>query len=988
MQQLTRSDEATAALVELKRTLDGDLKLDTLYKMLYAQDASLYREMPLGVAFPRTKLDLLAIAATAQRFSLPLIPRGAGTSLTGQVVGSGLVIDLGRYMNKILEINAEERWVRVQPGVVRDELNQMLAADGLMFAPETSTSSRCMIGGMIANNSCGSNSIKYGDTRRHLLEAELLFADGTLENFSTWHPAALQRAQKRNDAVGAGLRAIDEALTKYRAEIEARYASSSVVRRNTGYPLDIAAGFDPYTPGGRPFSLPVFISGTEGTLAVVTEAKLALTLLPNARALLCAHFHSIDESLRATQLALRHSPSAVEIIDRRTLELARRNVQQEKNRFFIEGDPAAILAIQCEGESRADCEAVLKQLTSELKAANFGYAYPIIERGREDAVWELRKEGLGIVMGQPGDVKPETCIEDAAVPVEHLPDYIAEVFKVLEKHQTQAMVYGHASVGVIHLRPELNLKDPEEKRKFLAITSEVNALVRKYRGSLSGEHGDGRIRSPYLKDFLGDELMRAHAAIKQAFDPRGILNPGKILDPAPIDAAWRAQTGRPTPELKTYFDWSRSRGFVRAVEKCNGVGVCRRKAGAGGTMCPSYMATLDEKDSTRGRANVFQQLLYSESEPSRAFEREELREVLDLCISCKGCKRDCPSSVDMARMKAEFLQGYYDAKGTPLSAYFFGYYGSLARAARFAPRLANLLSRSTPTRAVLNKLFGLAPARSLPAFSRETFRTWFARRGRSGAENIHGTRRASTEHAPKVFLYVDPFTDYCEPETAKAALKVLEAGGAAVELLPVADDGRTLLSKGLLRAARRLMDKNAARVAALLAAEPEAAVVGVEPSALLTFRDEMPDLVSASHRPAAAALAERALLLEEYILHQSDRYRGLFTAGSGNVLLHNHCHQKALGAAECSALALELAGYDVEVLPTGCCGMAGSFGYEAEHYELSLKIGELVLFPALRSADCDQRIAAPGTSCRHQIKDGLAKQALHPAELIASALAR
>jgi FAD/FMN-containing dehydrogenase/Fe-S oxidoreductase len=969
--------EIRKKLEEFSPLIEGSVEVSPLYRMLYAQDASIYREEPLGVAFPRHKEDLRRLILFAHEDGIPLIPRAAGTSLAGQCVGSGLVVDVGRFMNKVLEIDPAGRTARVQPGVIRDDLNRMLAEHRLFFAPETSTSSRCMLGGMLANNSCGSNSIRYGTTREHVVELELLFVDGTLERFGRWDSQSYADALRRQDVVGDGLRAIAEVISTNKSLIQDRYPRSDVVRRNSGYPLDIVACRAPFHDSDLFFSLPEFICGTEGTIAFITEAVISLEPLPAAESLACVHFHTLDESLRATLVALKHLPSAVEIIDKRTLDSARLNLEQEKNRFFLEGDPAAILAIQCDANTEAEASASLEAIIADLKAHSFGYAYPIIPRQRHAAVWDLRKEGLGIVMGQPGDVKPETSIEDTAVPVDCLPEYINEVLDILHKYQTPVMIYGHVSVGVVHLRPELNLKSPVDKEKFLKIADEVAVLVAKYRGSISGEHGDGRIRSPYLRQLLGDELMDAHEVIKKAFDPKCILNPGKIVNPKPLDADWRVRTGEPTPELTTHYNWSAKMGLIRAVEKCNGVGVCRRSAESGGTMCPSYMATLDEKDSTRGRANLFQQLFWNNKDPREAFLSEELYDALDLCLSCKGCKRDCPSNIDMARMKAEFLQAYYDVKGTPLSARLFGYYSTLARIGALTPRIANFWMTNKFTKPLVSVLMGVSRKRSMPLFAGRSFRAWF-KTYRTSAGAVEG---------PLIWLYVDPFTEYTEPEIAQSAVRLLSAAGYRVELFPIRDDGRTLLSKGFLRDAKKLIKRNLTKIAPLFAAHPEAMIVGLEPSALLTFRDETPDLVDDKDlRAIAQELSRRSRLFEEFVQENQEQFKPLWRKQTEQVVLHGHCHQKALVGTGCTEVALRAAGYEVETLKTGCCGMAGSFGYEEKHYDVSMKIGELVLFPALRKRASDLLIAAPGTSCRHQIKDGVQRQAYHPVQLLERAM--
>jgi FAD/FMN-containing dehydrogenase/Fe-S oxidoreductase len=966
-------------LDKLAEIIEGELRLDNLHLLLYAQDASIYRELPLGVVFPKNKFDLQKIVNFAIQHKIPLIPRGGGTSLGGQVVGHALIIDLGRYLNRIIELNSNDMTVTVEPGVVREELNRYLAPHGLMFAPETSTSNRCMIGGMIGNNSCGTNSIKYGSTRDYVVGMEMITGDGKLEYFTNWNKEQYQKALVRDDVIGKGLRVVNVALTTYKDEINDRYARSDVTRRNTGYPLDIALNTTPFGDYQKDFSLANFMCGTEGTLGIVTEAKLRLVPKPVAEALICVHFNSLDESFRATKSIVKFNPVAVEIIDKRTLDLALTNLEQQHNRFFVEGDPAAILAVSCEGSDYPDAKSKVLAIAKVLKEEHLGYAYPLIEPTRVNAVWELRREGLGIVMGQLGDIKPETLIEDAAVPVDLLPEYMAEVLELLENQQVGVMIYGHVSVGVVHLRPELNLKDPEHKRKFMLIADKVTKLIIKYRGSLSGEHGDGRIRAPLLPEVLGEKLMTLHLEIKQGFDPHGIFNPHKIVNPKPLDADWRVNIGKPTPEISTFFNWSAKMGLVRAVEKCNGVGACRKSPASGGTMCPSYMATLEEKDCTRGRANIFQQLFLNNKDPRNALVSEDLYETLDLCISCKGCVRECPSSIDMARMKAEFLQHYYDKNGIPLSAQAFGSYGKLARIGSYTPRIANFFMSNLITKKVISSIMNIAPERELPKFALKNFKNQF----KSSTYNKNFSNKNST-----VWLYVDPFTNFTEPEIALAAVKIINAGGFQVKLLPVADDGRTYISKGLLRQAKKLMNRYLVEISPLLSQYPNRPIIGIEPSAILTFKDELKDLVDDNLRSIAIDLGNRSYLLEEFILNNRSNYSESWKEQlePKKILFHGHCHQKALIGLKPTQDALKLAGYDVETLPTGCCGMAGSFGYEKNHYELSQKIGELVLFPQLREKGNILSVVASGTSCRHQIKDALNIQAYHPITLLADQL--
>ena len=973
-------DASISSLERMAREMEGELCTDHLHRMLYAQDASVYQEEPVGVAFPRSVRDVQALARTANALGIPLIPRAGGTSLAGQCVGPGLVVDTGRHMRHILEINTEQRWVRVQPGVILDDLNRALKPYGLFFGPDTSTSNRCMIGGMVGNNSCGTHSILYGTTRDHVIEAEVVFSDGTLSTIGPWSEAEHATQMRRDDALGHGLTALDAIVREHADLIRERYPRPEVKRRNTGYAFDEILAMRPYTPDGREFNLNRLLCGSEGTLGLVTEIKLNLVDAPARRAMICAHFNSLEDALRATLVAVRHTPAAVELIDRRILDLAMQNIEQSRNSQFVQGEPEALLAIEFYRGSVAELDQVCEALVAELTEQGLGYCFPRIDPPHDKAVWDLRKAGLGILMGAPGDVKPVTVVEDTAVAVEVLPEYIHDFAQIMAHYGTRCVYYAHASVGELHLRPELNIKEREDADKFVKIARDVTDLVKKYGGSMSGEHGDGRLRSPMIAQFYGAQLTDCHTALKRAFDPDSILNPHKIVDPLPISEGWRFVPGEATPQVPTYFDWEADEGLVRAVEKCNGAGACRKLAESGGTMCPSYMATLDEKDTTRGRANVFRQLFRENADPREAMASPELYEALDLCLACKGCKSECPASVDMGRMKTEFLQHYHDAHGTPLSARLFANYGRLSKLAAAMPGLANLSFRLRPSRWVMGKLMNLAPARSLPAYAPRTFSqlfdTW-RRRAQRGWEG-----------RPTVGLYVDPFTEYTEPEIAMAAARVLDHAGWRVEVVPIEDDGRTYLSKGLVRDARAIMEESIRRATTWMERHPDALVVGMEPSSLLTFRDEAPDLVHPSLRGDALRFGERCRLIDEFVVEM--HHQGLFEVAwpedAGEAILHGHCHQKAIVGIKPTVDALELAGYRVRALNSGCCGMAGSFGYEAKHYEVSMKIGELVLFPAVRSAPDEALIAAPGTSCRHQIMDGTGRRASHPAVLMARAL--
>ena len=972
-------DEVARRLSSLSEQIEGEVRVDRLHRLLYAQDASVYQREPLGVAFPKDRSDVQAVVRAADAHGFGLTPRGGGTSLAGQTVGSGLIVDLGRYMNQILEVNREEKWVRVQPGVILDDLNRHLEQYGLFFGPDTSTSNRCMIGGMMGNNSCGSHSILYGTTRDHILEMEVVFADGEWARIKSWDDDERQRHAKGGGRLADGLAALDRIARENKALIEERYPRAEVLRRNNGYALDDVASRAPYGDGG-PFSLPRFMCGTEGTLGMVTEAKLNLVDLPEHRLLVCVHFESLESALEATVEAVRHDPAAVELMDRRVLEETKNNFEQAQNRFWVEGDPNAVLVVEFYRSTVQALDEAVERLVDRFKDQQMGYAYPVVRPPRDSAVWALRKAGLGLLMGIEGDVKPVTVVEDTAVAVDVLPDYISDFAQVMDAYDTACVYYAHASVGELHMRPELNLKDPQDVERFRGIAEDITDLVKDYRGSISGEHGDGRVRSELLERFYGAEVMELHREVKTAFDPKGIFNPGNIVDPLPMDEGFRFEPGREVPELDTYFHWRQERGLVRATENCNGAGVCRKRADSGGTMCPSYMATLEERDSTRGRANTFRTLLTG-AKPTDAFESDELGEALDLCLSCKGCKTECPAGVDMAKMKAEYLQQRYDRHRTPLSARFFGNFGRLSRLGMWLPWLANFMLSLWLTRWIFSRWFGISMERQMPALAPKSFDRLLARYRKKVGE-IDGERT--------VWLFVDPFIDFTEPEIGISAVEVLEAAGYKVERFGIDDDGRTYLSKGMVRKARENAEQALREVADELAAHPERPVIGLEPSALLTFRDEIPDLVGEEVADVAEDLAARSYLFEEFLAEEIDQGRfdcDIFADDeAGLAVLHGHCHQKALVGTGGTETVLREAGYSVQTLATGCCGMAGSFGYEADHYELSMEIGELVLFPALREVDEAATVVATGTSCRDQIDHGVGADAWHPAQVLAGRL--
>jgi len=979
------SERHHEAIRELSRVMDGEVRDDATHRAMYATDASLYEVLPVAVAMPKSTRDFERIVAICAEHDLPLTIRTAGTSLAGQAVGPGLVVDSGRYLTQILELDLERRTVRVQPGVIRDELNRHLAPHGLLFGPDTSTSNRCMVGGMVGNNSCGAHSILYGSTRDHLESVEVVLTDAKRHLLGRTSREQWQRLSTREDRLGEAVRVLERVVRDNATLIGDVFPRPEIKRRNTGFPLDdLAASWLGHDVARDP-NLARFLCGTEGTLAVTTEATLGLVPAPRRNLVVAAHFESVEQALLAAVESVRHAPAAVELMDKRILDLAALNANQQRNRWFLEGDPGAILVIELYGDADADLEARAQELIDALRRSGLGYAWPIIRPPRIESVWALRRAGLGVLFGKPGDVKPVTLIEDTAVVVQDLPAYISDLSRLMAEHRTECVYYAHAGAGELHLRPELNLKDRADVERARAIATEVTDLVKSYRGAISGEHGDGRLRGPFLRQALGDEAYELLVQVKRAFDPDGMLNPDSLLTGKPFDSDWRFGDTYEDRSIPTEFVYQESGGFQRAVERCNGAGVCRRTAAAGGTMCPSYMATLEERESTRGRANLFRLLI--QQGPDAVFGSSELREALDLCLSCKGCRSDCPASVDMAKLKAEFLQGYLDRNGVPYATRAFASVTELSRPVQRVPGLARAASFVQGTwlgKRVLSSVLGIDSRRSMPAIAPRSFRALLAAHRRAVPEP-DGSACLGT-----VCLFVDELTDRYESHLAMAAVQLLEAGGYRVVAPKLAPSGRTYLSKGLVRAARQHIEDNIATLRPI--AERVDAIVGIEPSAVLTMVDEAIDLPrDQATRDDARVIAAKIGMVEGFVASavEAGRWRTGFTPESARVLLHGHCQQKALLGMDQTLRALSLPpGYEASLIDSSCCGMAGSFGYEAKHYELSMAIGELSLFPAVRAAPAATLIAAPGTSCRHQIHDGTGRRAHHPVEILLDAIAR
>ncbi len=962
-------------LNELEKQVAGELRTDEYSRVLYSTDASIYQAMPHGVLLPQTVEDVHAAVELAAKYRVPLLPRTGGSSLAGQAVNEALIIDMTRHLDQILEVNPEEQWVRVQPGIVLDELNLHLRPFNLQFGPDPASSNRAAMGGIVSNNSTGSHSIMYGMTADHLLEAVVLLNDGSTARLEPLTAVQLTQKQQGNGRSAAVYRQINDLLTNPANEEIIRAGTPRHWRRCGGYNLDrFVEGVTYNWPQDERFNLARLVCGAEGTLAVMTEIKLNLVPLPKMTALAIVHFDNLFTALTAVPTILEVEPSAVEVLDNLGLTLCRDVPEYARLlQTFIDGQPNCILITEFYGESAAELQAKVARLEEHIQQQKVGatavtHAFTPQLQGN---VWKVRKVGLGLMMAVKGDHKPIPFIEDAAVPVEHLADYVRQVERFCNDLGTDVAYYAHASAGCLHIRPLINTKAANEVAKLPQITSFSVELLKGYGGSFSSEHGDGRARSWLNEHFFGPDLYKLYREVKQIFDPDAIFNPGNITDAGPMTENLRYGADYAVIPVTPHIDFSSDQGFHRAVEMCNGAGICRKRTMD--TMCPSFMVTRDETHSTRGRANALRAALSGRLPPTE-FTSKRMYAVMDLCIECKACKAECPSAVDMAKIKFEFLAQYYEANGTPLRARLFGHIGSLNRlgSGSLAP-LANFTTRSGLARSVLQQI-GVTSKRSLPPLARQTFFQWF--------KASNAKQRSAGE---QVVLFIDPFTNTNYPHVGIAAVEVLQAAGFTV-LAPETDgDGRSFISKGLVNEARKLAQKTLGQLAPL--AEKGLPIVGLEPSSLLTLRDDYFYLLPDDQR--VQKVAAQAVTFEEFIANLADenRLNLTFTSETRQVLLHGHCHQKALVGTEPAKKMLALPpNYTVSEVDSGCCGMAGSFGYEAEHYDISMQMAERRLLPAVRAAGNEAIIAAAGVSCRQQIKHGADRHALHPAEILRDAL--
>ena len=962
---------SNTVLEQLHKSLSGDVLFDSLHKTLYATDASVYRKIPLAVAYPKDDKDLKSLIKFATKNSITLIPRTAGTSLAGQCVGDGIVVDVSKHFTKIISFNETAKSIKLEPGIVRDSLNVYLKPFGLFFGPNTSTSNRCMMGGMVGNNSSGSTSIKYGVTRDKVLEIEAILSDGSFVTFKEITSQEFVAKTKENTLEGTIYKTIFEELSseKNQLEIKEQFPKEIIHRRNTGYAVDEFLTSDLFGGTTPTINVAKFLSGSEGTLAFSTSITLQLDDLPPTESIMvCTHFTSINESLLATVTAMKHNLYNCELMDKTILDCTKNNRDLAKNRFFLQGDPEAVLMLEISANTIEAAEILANNLIADLEKNSFGYHHPKVYGKDIAKVHYLRKAGLGALGNMIGDKKAVACIEDTAVALEDLPNYIEEFTQIMDKYQQNAVYYAHAGAGELHLRPILNLKKKEDVVLFRKITTETAELVKKYKGSFSGEHGDGIVRAEFIPLMIGEQNYQLLRRIKKAFDPNNIFNKGKITDAFTMDESLRYEVDRIEPEIKTILNFSDSEGILKLAEKCNGSGDCRKPVEAGGTMCPSYRATKDEKDTTRARANTLREFL-TNSEEANKFNHKELKDVFDLCLSCKACASECPSNVDIATMKAEFLYQYQETNGYSFRSKLFANNVKYNKLGSIAPALTNAILSTPFAKAAM----GVAQQRRVPKLAPKTLKKWYQKQPKSN-------------HKKVVYLFCDEFTNFYDVEIGKDAFILFEKLGYNLQIINHEESGRSFISKGFLKEAKVVCNLNVAIFKDIITEETP--LIGVEPSAILTFRDEYIRL--ADDKLSAEKIAKNVFTFEEFLAKEIEKGNldsSHFTQETKTLKIHGHCHQKALSGTHASFQILNIpTNYSVTIINSGCCGMAGSFGYEKEHYNISMQVGEDTLFPKLRNTPKETEIVAAGTSCRHQIFDGTARIAKHPITILKEAL--
>jgi len=945
--------------VSLKTNLSGEVRFDPLSRILYSTDASNYQIEPVGVVLPRTVDDVIKAIEIASQFEVPILPRGGGTSLAGQAVGHALIIDFSKYLNNIISIDKETSTVRVQPGIYLEQLNKALENDSLMFGPDPSTARVATVGGVIGNNATGAHSIMYGMAGDNLIAAQVVLSDGSYLELSPLDDEGFNNKTRKGDSEGRLYSSLLEMRRQHGRAINDEFPKHW--RRASGYSL-------PYLLN-KPFNPARLLASSEGTLAVATEFSLSLVPRPAHTGLVLLQFEDLIASMEAVPFILEHNPSAIELIGKMLIDLTRKHRGYAPLLSFIDGEPSSILAVEFYGKAEQELEIRSHDLINDLKnhkiKASISTAF---SRESQSNVWTVRRAGLGLLMSRKGDYKPLPCIEDVSVPVENLAGYVRDILDIIGRIGTEAGFYGHASAGCLHVRPLLNLKTIEGITQMKELTEEALRLALRYGGIMSGEHGDGLQRAYLNERLFGPSIYRAMCDLKAAFDPKGLLNPGKVVNaPLPTENL-RLGENYKERELKTYLDWSSDGGFSDAVEMCNGQALCRKLDDD--IMCPSYMATRDEVDTTRARANALRAVI-SGRLPLQSLTSPDMHRVFDLCLGCKGCKRECPSSVDVAKMKIEFLAHYNSSHGITLRDRLFGYIHEISQFSSILSPITSTLFESDFSRWILNGI-GISRKRSLPIMSKKPFTKWFYERRKDNKHPCKGN----------VVYFHDTWVSYYLPQIGQAAVELLEAAGYDVILEPNrVCCGRPLLSKGMIEPARARAASNVRLLARY--ASQGIPIIGTEPSCILSFRDEYLDLLPGNMD--ARMLAENSFLLEEF-LNYKKKDQGLnisWKASGPKVLFHGHCHQRALSGVEPSLDMLRVAGCSVSDSGSGCCGMAGSFGYEKEHYEISRIIGEDRLFPRVRNSSFETVIAVSGISCLYQIEHFTGKKPRHISEVLA-----
>lgn len=963
--QVSESD--TRQLVEeLNQQIEGEVRFDKMSRALWSTDASIYQIEPVGIVLPKSQEDVIAVVETAGRYGVSVLPRGGGTSLAGQTVGESIVMDFSRYMRNVLEINLEENWVRTQPGIILDELNSMLAASGVLFAPDPSTSNRGNVGGALGNNSCGAHSIMWGKTVDNVYDLDVVLANGDTSSFSKIDGSALESKMRLENLEGHIYRNIFAIGEKNRHEILSRYPK--IQRRVSGYNLDEFLG-------GGSFDMARFVVGSEGTLVTITEAKLKVVPLPKFKGLAVLHCNELIESMEATVAVLEMNPSAVELIGSMIIRQAQSNLAYSRITDFIQGEPEALLAIELVADSESELQSKFQGLQRKIDGGGWGYSLlRMTDHAEQQKVWDVRKAGLGLMMNVPGDAKPLPFVEDTAVAPEVLPEFVKRFDSIVRKNGTEAGYYGHASVGCLHIRPLINLKTQDGIDRMVNISDEISDLVLEFGGSLSGEHGDGLVRSGYNEKMFGRQIYDAFKEVKKTFDPTSIMNPGKIVDSPPMTDNLRFGASYSTIPKQTGFSFSEEGGFASAIEMCNGQGACRKVTG--GVMCPSYMVTRDEEHSTRGRANALRATM-SGALPHGTLSDDRLFDVMDLCLECKGCKAECPSNVDMAKLKYEFLYHYHKEHGYKLHNRFFSNVSTLSKLGCFFSPIANWFINSPVIKELMEKSVGIDRRRNLPNFATQTFRQWFrSRKGYPDMEPENG----------HVILFPDTTTNYNHPELGISTVKILEKLGYSVIIPDTRCCGRPMLSNGMLDRGKRDIDFNIETIYPYI--NDGAKLVGIEPSCVLGFASDFGDL--ATDPKKARKIADNTMLIEEFILYSFERNGTVEFENppiGKKAVFHGHCHQKALtGTSAAMSILKMVPGLETEEIHSGCCGMAGSFGFYKNHFETSIQIGELSLLPAVRQAKEDVLVISEGVSCRQQIMQGTDRKAHHLVEVLAEYL--